>query len=111
MGILRRRTAMSQAQVEVQGTLRDDGTLLLDETPKLPPGRVRVLVQALPAKGPPTETLLEFVERSRRELAAAGSHFMNEHEVDAHVELLREGDAIDELLRHADEQHQRREQP
>jgi hypothetical protein len=94
---------MSQTQVEVQGTLRADGTVLLDENPKLPPGRVRVLLQSSSEQSPPAETLLEFVQRSQRELAAAGSHFMDEQEVNAHVEWLREGDAIDELLRQADE--------
>lgn len=38
---------MSQIQVVVQGTLRADGTVVLDEKPNLPPGRVQVVVQAL----------------------------------------------------------------
>jgi hypothetical protein len=38
---------MNQTQVEVQGTLQVDGTLVLDEKPALPPGRVRVVVQAM----------------------------------------------------------------
>src|SRR5687767_4702544 len=96
--------AMSQTQVEVQGTLQPDGTLVLDEKPNLPPGRVRVLVQVVPNKAPPTETLMELLQRSRRELEAAGSHFMNEQELNAHIEWLREGDHIDELLRQADEE-------
>ena len=29
-----------RTQVEVQGTLREDGTLVLDHKPELPPGRV-----------------------------------------------------------------------
>jgi hypothetical protein len=69
-----------------------------------------VLLQSSSEPSPPAETLLEFVQRSRRELAAAGSHFMDEQEVNAHVEWLREGDTIDELLRQADER-QRQERP
>jgi hypothetical protein len=44
-------------------------------------------------------------------LEAAGSHFMNEEEVNAHIEWLREGDAIDDLLRQAEEERQRQERP
>jgi hypothetical protein len=64
---------MSHTQVEVQGTLPPDGTLMLDEKPKLPAGRVRVIVHVVAPAPPPAETLLEFVERSRRELQAAGA--------------------------------------
>ena len=90
---------MTPTQIELTGTLRADGTLELDQKPALPPGRVRLVMQPLAEPVPPRESLLEFVHRSRRELEAAGSHFMNEAEVNAHVEWLREGDAIDELLR------------
>jgi hypothetical protein len=31
--------------IETQGTLREDGTLLLDQKPNLPPGRVKVTVE------------------------------------------------------------------
>jgi hypothetical protein len=34
--------------VVIEGTLRPDGTLDLDEKPNLPPGRVQVIVQPLP---------------------------------------------------------------
>jgi hypothetical protein len=39
---------MSQTEVVVQGTLHADGTIQLDEKPNLPPGRVQVVVHALP---------------------------------------------------------------
>lgn len=39
---------MSQTEIVVQGTLNADGTIQLDEKPNLPPGRVQVVVQALP---------------------------------------------------------------
>ena len=38
---------MTASAVEVQGTLRSDGTIVLDKKPDLPPGRVRVSVQPL----------------------------------------------------------------
>jgi hypothetical protein len=33
--------------ISIDGTLQPDGMLVLDETPALPPGRVRVILQAL----------------------------------------------------------------
>jgi hypothetical protein len=90
---------MNAPQIEVTGTLQADGTLVLDRKVELPAGRVRVLVQAVelpPSR--PQETLMDFLQRSRKELEAAGSRFMNDEEVAAHIEWLREGDFIDELL-------------
>lgn len=39
---------MTTSAVEIQGTLREDGTLLLDHKPDLPPGRVKVTVEPAP---------------------------------------------------------------
>jgi hypothetical protein len=39
---------MTPNAVKVQGTLREDGTLLLDDKLNLPPGRVKDTVQAVP---------------------------------------------------------------
>ena len=90
---------MNAVQIEVTGTLQADGTLVLDRKLELPAGRVRVLVQAVESlSSRPQETLMDFLQRSRMELEAAGSHFMNDAEVAAHIEWLREGDFIDELL-------------
>ena len=49
------------------------------------------------------------MERTRRELEAAGSRFMNEQEMNAHIEWLREGDQIDEMLQEHDAERQRQE--
>lgn len=38
---------MTDVAIELQGTLREDGTLVLDSSPNLPPGRVRVVVEKL----------------------------------------------------------------
>jgi hypothetical protein len=95
---------MSLDESVVEGTLKQDGTLELDQKPSLAPGRVTVIVRqhAEPAP-PPKEDLWQFMQRTRRELEASGRPFMNEEEVNAHIEWLREGDHIDELLRQADE--------
>ena len=38
--------------IEIEGTLQADGQLILDEKPALPPGRVRVTLQALVERFP-----------------------------------------------------------
>src|SRR5437588_11086291 len=39
---------MSLGEVVIEGTLKPDGTLELDHKPNLAPGRVQVILQALP---------------------------------------------------------------
>src|SRR5437764_15084048 len=71
-------SVMSQTQVDVQGTLQPDGTLLLDEKPNLPPGRVRVVVQTVPE--PASEGWWPYLQRVRAEREAAGYPFLSEQE-------------------------------
>ena len=97
---------MSQGIIEVRGTLQPDGTLVLDEKPDLPPGRVEVVLRPVPEPTPPQEDWWQFMQRTRRELEAAGHTFMNDEEIQAHIEWLREGDRIDDLLQHADKEGQ-----
>jgi hypothetical protein len=99
---------MSRSEVVIEGTLKPDGTLELDQKPSLAPGRVRVVVQ--PLEGVPQsateESLWEFMQRTRRELGAAGSHFMNEEEVRDHIDWLREPDRIDADVECTGKEHQ-----
>jgi hypothetical protein len=105
-------TIMSLHEVVINGTLKPDGTLQLDQKPGLPPGRVTVVLrQQSEASPPPRENWWQFMQRTRRELQATGSHFMNEKEVTAHIEWLREADHIDELLREADDGRQPKDHP
>jgi hypothetical protein len=39
---------MTVNAIELHGTLREDGTLVLDDKPDLPPGRVKVTVEPVP---------------------------------------------------------------
>ena len=43
---------MSITETVLEGTLNPDGTLILDEAPKLPTGRVKVLLQGIDIKNP-----------------------------------------------------------
>jgi len=83
---------VNATQVEVTGTLQPDGTLVLDQKPNLPPGRVRVVVQLAPEPGRPAINWLEHLQRIRAEREADGYPFMNEEEVAAYVDWLREDD-------------------
>lgn len=81
---------MTMPSLEVLGTIRADGSLELDEKLNVPPGRVKVRVEAIPeTKAKPAEGLVEFVDRLRREMEAAGHKFRTKEEIDAEIEELR----------------------
>jgi hypothetical protein len=80
---------MAATTLEVLGTVRADGTLELDTRLALKPGRVKVLVEALEPPPAPAESLVEFGERSRRELEAAGHRFRTKEEIDGEIAELR----------------------
>jgi hypothetical protein len=80
---------MSATSLEVLGTVRADGTLELDAKLNVPPGRVKVLVESLEPAAKPSEGLVEFVQRCRRELETAGHRFRKKEEIDAEIEELR----------------------
>jgi hypothetical protein len=84
-----RSTTMSVSTNELMGTVLPDGTLELAGKLSVPPGRVRVRVESLEPPVPPTESLIEFVDRTRRELEAAGHKFRTSEEIDAELEELR----------------------
>ena len=90
---------MNLEESVVEGTLKADGTLELDDKPNLRPGRVTVVLRQHGATSSSAEDWWQFMQRTRQELEAAGSPFMNEKEIAAHVDWLREDDRIDELLR------------
>lgn len=94
---------MSLSEITMEGTLKPDGTLELDAKPSLVPGRVTVVLRQETEAPPPQEGWWPYLQRIRAEREAAGYPFMNEEEVNAHIEWLREGDPIDDLLREADE--------
>jgi hypothetical protein len=102
---------MSQIEITVQGTLNPDGTVQLDEKPNLSPGRVTVVLRQETAASPPQEDWFQHLQRIRASMEAENYPFMNEEETNAHLEWLREGDRIDDLLREVDEQHGDSEKP
>lgn len=86
---------MNLNETVIDGTLKPDATLELDWKPDLPPDRVKVVLRQEAELQPPLEDWWHFMRRSRQELGAAGASFLNESEVHAHIEWLREADPID----------------
>lgn len=76
--------------IEIQGTLREDGTLVLDDKPNLPPGRVKVTVEPMPDL---TQTeIWQFFERVLAEQRARGHVPRSRDEIDAELESARQED-------------------
>ncbi len=76
--------------VEVQGTLREDGTLVLDDKPNLPPGRVKVTVEPLPDL---TQTdVWQVLERIWASQRARGHVPRTREQIDAALEAARRED-------------------
>ncbi len=78
---------MTPNAIEVQGTLREDGTLVLDHKPNLPPGRVKVTVEPVPDYKQ-TE-IWQFFERLWAEQRARGHVPRTREEIDAELEAAR----------------------
>ncbi len=94
---------MSEMQVEVQGTLDADGTLKLDEKPRLPAGRVTVVLRAAPAlpPGAPTD-VAGYLEWARKQREDSGHRFLNEEEMTALIREIKgydDEDAWDRAMR------------
>src|SRR5262245_50246580 len=63
---------MNEMRVVTHGTLRADGTLELSERLPLPPGPVRVTVEAVPQPAPARPGVLEVLAQIRKDQAARG---------------------------------------
>lgn len=81
-------------EVLLQGTVQEDGTLVLDNKPNLPPGRVEVVVRKMAPRDPVSskENLVAFVQRVRRESEDRGHQFMTEEEISSWMEEMRMDD-------------------
>jgi hypothetical protein len=98
---------MSATPVEVEGTLKPDGTLELDARINLPAGRVRVTVQPLAPVSSP-DPFLARMEGIWAEQRARGHVPRSESEVEAERRAAR--DESEEELRAAERIHQECEQ-
>jgi hypothetical protein len=81
---------MTTNGIEIQGTLQEDGTLVLDQKLDLPPGRVKVTVEPL-LDYKQTE-IWGFFERLWAEQRAKGHLPRTREEIDAELEAARQND-------------------
>ena len=79
---------MSEAYSSV-GTLSDHKTVILDEPIRLPPGRVRVIVEPLPEKGPEYDWL-DRLQAIRQTLRESGYRPRTREEIDKQIQSDRE---------------------
>jgi hypothetical protein len=63
---------MSLTETVIEGTLKPDGTLELDQKPNLSPGRVQVIVQPLLKPAPTRRGLVEVMDDIRASQRARG---------------------------------------
>jgi len=81
---------MAAPIVEIEGTLQADGTLVLDEKPNLPPGRVRVRMQHVLDY---TQTdIWQALQKIWAEQRASGHVPRSKEEIDADIAASRQED-------------------
>ena len=97
---------MTPEAIEIQGTLLEDGTLLLDQKPDLPPGRVKVTVQ--PIADYKQTDIWKFFEQMWADQRARGHVPRTKEEIDAELEAGREED--EERMQELERIHQECEQ-
>lgn len=81
---------MSPQTIEMEGTLQPDGKLILDTRPALPPGRVRVALQAI--GGEAKDDVLTILDRIRVAQKARGLSARSRAEIDAAIANMRNED-------------------
>ena len=74
---------MSFTEVVVEGTLRPDGMLELDQKPGLSPGRVKVILQPAQSGTAPVSGLAVVIDEIRRGQQARGFHGRSAREIEA----------------------------
>ena len=101
---------MATNAIEIQGTLREDGTLVLDQKPDLPPGRVKVTVEPVPDYK--QTDIWQFFERLWAEQRARGHVPRTREDIDAELETARQEDEerMQELERIHEECERHRQQ-
>jgi hypothetical protein len=80
---------MSEAYSGV-GTLSDEKTVILDQPIRLPPGRVRVIVEPLPDEQP-ENAWLDTLRAIRQTLRESGYRYQSRTEIDEQIRSEREG--------------------
>jgi hypothetical protein len=81
---------MKATEVVVEGALTEDGQLVLDEKPNLPPGRVKVLLRPLDRTAPSEGGLLQAVKELQAAQEARGFAGYPVEELLAELDAMRD---------------------
>ena len=81
---------MEAREVVVSGDLTEDGRLVLDETPDLPPGKVEVRVRAVEGDDAEAPDWFAAVDEARAKLDAQGFKRRSFAEIVADVNAMRD---------------------
>ena len=84
--------AMSTSAIEIQGTLREDGTLLLDQHPNLPPGRVKVTVEPANSAAADGNDVVSVLDRIHAAQRLRGHVPRSVAEIEAYLDESRDDD-------------------
>lgn len=105
--------AMITNAIEVQGTLREDGTLVLDEKPDLPPGRVKVTLQPANSAGRDGNDVIAVLDQIHAAQALRGHVPRSVEEIDADLADMRAEDERSRIIEQIQEEcrRQREDQP
>ena len=96
---------MTTRAIEIQGTLQEDGSLLLDEKPDLPPGRVKVTVEVI--LDYKQTDIWQFFKRIKAEREAQGIAPRSAEEIDAYLATMRDEGEREQLIEQIQEECRR----
>jgi hypothetical protein len=100
--------AMTTSAIEIQGTLREDGTLLLDQHPNLPPGRVKVTVQPAYSASTDGNDVVSVLDRIHAAQALRGHIPRSVEEIEAYLAESRDDDERSQSIERIQEEGRRR---
>src|SRR5262249_48696637 len=95
---------MTTNAVEVHGTLREDGTLVLDEKLNLPPGRGKVRVEQANPTEDAGNDVVAVLERIHAAQALRGHVPRSVEEIDAALAEMREDDERSRMIERIQEE-------
>jgi hypothetical protein len=107
-------TTMSKAPYVAEGTLKPDGTIVLDKTPDIASGRVRVIIEHLPYN-PDDDPFMIGLRRIHKALQESGHVPRTKEQIDADLKEMDDEDEersrrIEALHEEAIAARERREQ-
>lgn len=108
---------MSHAETVIEGTIKPDGTLVLDEKPDLPPGRVTVVLrQVTVAAAPKDDSFWRRMQAMWDAQKTSGRVPRGAQEIDAQQREMRTGwakrqEAIEQLQEESRRRRQAEQEP